>query len=324
MTPRAVPVASARAQPSAQGRAQAAFASSCFLNCARWAAEHAPSTRASTGLEETARPEAAPPIACKSVSHFPRTRERSRERRQPYSTADELVTRRDTTTGDVRTYTYDVRGNLTRVAIGASTIVDYVIDDENRRVGKKVNGTLVKQWLYHDKLRIAAELNGSGTLASWFVYTSGNHSYWPPGCKEMSLQPEMRSRILEAWEFLTTDLLELGAPARIVYRIRIRNLIELSLIVGMWSVVLFRCGAASATIAATALVFGIPIKVLSRAARQFVLMPALSLAFAIPAAALSHGDDVNHVLAFFCALSGGTSGRAQLQTFFVTRTIFGG
>jgi RHS repeat-associated protein len=39
-------------------------------------------------------------------------------------------------------------------------------------VGKKVNGTVVKRWLYADQLRPVAELNGAGALVSEFVYGS--------------------------------------------------------------------------------------------------------------------------------------------------------
>ena len=35
-----------------------------------------------------------------------------------------------------------------------------------------MNGTLVKQWLYSDALRIAAELDGTGAMVSQFVYGS--------------------------------------------------------------------------------------------------------------------------------------------------------
>jgi RHS repeat-associated protein len=53
-----------------------------------------------------------------------------------------------------------------------ATIIDYLIDGENRRVGKKVNGTVVKRWLYHDGLKPVAELDGTGALVSQFVYGS--------------------------------------------------------------------------------------------------------------------------------------------------------
>jgi hypothetical protein len=46
------------------------------------------------------------------------------------------------------------------------TTIEYVIDGERHRIGKKVNGTLVKAWLYEDSLRIVAELDGSGAVVS--------------------------------------------------------------------------------------------------------------------------------------------------------------
>ncbi|MEW6298461.1 MAG: RHS repeat-associated core domain-containing protein [Thermodesulfobacteriota bacterium] len=67
-------------------------------------------------------------------------------------------------------YTYDEFGNLTRVVLPSGTTIEYVIDGLNRRIGKKVNGTLVRRWLYDGQLRIVAELDGAGTLVSRFVY----------------------------------------------------------------------------------------------------------------------------------------------------------
>lgn len=46
----------------------------------------------------------------------------------------------------------------------------YVIDGENRRVGKTVNGSLVQGFLYENQLEPVAEVDGSGTLISRFVY----------------------------------------------------------------------------------------------------------------------------------------------------------
>ncbi len=51
-------------------------------------------------------------------------------------------------------------------------MIEYLVDGQNRRVGKKRNGTLVKQWLYADQLRPVAELDGSGALVSRFVWAS--------------------------------------------------------------------------------------------------------------------------------------------------------
>jgi RHS repeat-associated protein len=70
------------------------------------------------------------------------------------------------------TYSYDVTGNLRHVTLADSTAIDYVIDGQNRRVGKKVNGALVGGWLYADQLRIVAQFDGSGASVAQFVYGS--------------------------------------------------------------------------------------------------------------------------------------------------------
>jgi RHS repeat-associated protein len=67
-------------------------------------------------------------------------------------------------------YVYDALGNLRSVTLPDGTLIEYVIDGQNRRIGKKVNGTLVRGWLYADQLHIIAQLDGTGTVISRFVY----------------------------------------------------------------------------------------------------------------------------------------------------------
>lgn len=75
------------------------------------------------------------------------------------------------TEGGVSTrYDYDVQGNLWRVELPGDVLIDYIVDGRNRRIGKKVNGTLVQGFLYQDQLRPVAELDGSGAVVSRFVY----------------------------------------------------------------------------------------------------------------------------------------------------------
>ena len=87
-----------------------------------------------------------------------------------YSANGELQTKTDG--GLTTTYNYDVLGNLLVVALPDGTQIDYVIDGENRRIGKRVNGTLVKGFLYEDELNPVAELDGSGTVVVRFVFGS--------------------------------------------------------------------------------------------------------------------------------------------------------
>lgn len=72
----------------------------------------------------------------------------------------------------VTTYDYDAVGNLRGVTMPDGTAIEYVIDGLDRRIGKRVNGTLIRGYLYQDDMQIAAELDGSGTVVSRFVYAS--------------------------------------------------------------------------------------------------------------------------------------------------------
>jgi RHS repeat-associated protein len=87
-----------------------------------------------------------------------------------YTHNGELRTKTDTSSGQVTTYTYDALGSLTHVDLPDGRAIDYIVDGAGRRVGKKINGTLVQGWLYRDGLRPVAELNGAGAVVSRFVY----------------------------------------------------------------------------------------------------------------------------------------------------------
>jgi RHS repeat-associated protein len=77
-----------------------------------------------------------------------------------------------TTLTGTTTYVYDVVGNLLAVTLPNGTSIDYVVDGRNRRIGKKVNGTLVQGFLYRDQLKPVAELDGTGAVVARFVYGS--------------------------------------------------------------------------------------------------------------------------------------------------------
>ncbi len=90
-----------------------------------------------------------------------------------YTANGELASTTNTTTSTTTTYTYDVLGNLRHVALPDGRRIDYVIDGRNGRVGKKkLDGGLVRQWLYKDQLNPIAELDGGGNLVAQFVYAS--------------------------------------------------------------------------------------------------------------------------------------------------------
>jgi len=72
--------------------------------------------------------------------------------------------------GQETTYDYDVFGNLRRVTLPDNRVIEYVIDAQHRRIGKRVNGVLLQGFLWRDGLRIAAELDGQGNVVSRFIY----------------------------------------------------------------------------------------------------------------------------------------------------------
>ena len=77
------------------------------------------------------------------------------------------------TTGGVSTqYHYDVLGNLMQVVLPGDITIDYLIDAQNRRIGKKINGVLTQGFIYKDQLNPVAELDQNNNVIARFVYGS--------------------------------------------------------------------------------------------------------------------------------------------------------
>jgi len=93
-----------------------------------------------------------------------------------YTRNGELETKVHVPTGATTTFVYDEFSNLRQVGMPNGDQLEYVIDGRNRRVGKKVNGVMTQAFLYEDQLRIAAELDATGTIASVFVYSGSLNS----------------------------------------------------------------------------------------------------------------------------------------------------
>jgi RHS repeat-associated protein len=89
-----------------------------------------------------------------------------------YTANGELETKTNRDTGEAWLFQYDALGNLLSVGLPNGDLVEYLVDGMGRRVGKKKNGVLLKQWIYRDSLKPVAELDGSGNLVSEFVYGS--------------------------------------------------------------------------------------------------------------------------------------------------------
>jgi len=85
-----------------------------------------------------------------------------------YTANGELATK--TQNGHTVRYEYDELGNLVKVDLPDGIEVEYVIDGQGRRVGRRVGGVLVQGFLYKDQLEPVAEIGADGD--SRFIYAS--------------------------------------------------------------------------------------------------------------------------------------------------------
>jgi len=86
-----------------------------------------------------------------------------------YSANGELLSR-TLPDGSLTTYDYDVFGNLLEVNSDDGRKIEYLVDAQQRRVGKRIDGNLVQGFLYQDQLNPIAELDSSGNVLSQFIY----------------------------------------------------------------------------------------------------------------------------------------------------------
>ncbi len=76
---------------------------------------------------------------------------------------------------DTTRYTYDALGNLVTVVLPSGPRIDYLMDGRNRRVARKINGVMERQWLYQNGVSPVAELDGDGAPLWRFVYGTRAH-----------------------------------------------------------------------------------------------------------------------------------------------------
>jgi RHS repeat-associated protein len=74
------------------------------------------------------------------------------------------------------TYRYDALSNLAGATLPDGRQGDYLIDGQNRRVARRVGGSIVQEFVYQDGLRPAAELDANGAVISRFVYVGQANS----------------------------------------------------------------------------------------------------------------------------------------------------
>ncbi|MCW7753294.1 RHS repeat-associated core domain-containing protein [Desulfobotulus sp. H1] len=80
-----------------------------------------------------------------------------------------------TENGSSTGFSYDDLGNLVAVDLPDGRSLSYLIDGQNRRIGRKVDGVLKQAFLYQDSLNPIAELDGEGNLVSRFIYGDRFH-----------------------------------------------------------------------------------------------------------------------------------------------------
>ena len=88
-----------------------------------------------------------------------------------YSANGELLSK--TNGSSATSYHYDVLGNLKQVTLPGGNVIDYITDGSSRRIGKKLNGTLVQGFLYQDRLKPVAELDVGNNVIGRFIYATG-------------------------------------------------------------------------------------------------------------------------------------------------------
>jgi len=74
--------------------------------------------------------------------------------------------------GDATQYNFALLGALSGVTFGDGTRIDYVVDAQGRRVGTKLNGALVRAFVYSGTLAPVAELDATGNIVARFVYAT--------------------------------------------------------------------------------------------------------------------------------------------------------
>ena len=87
-----------------------------------------------------------------------------------YNDRGQLSARTRTSTGVRTEYTYDGVGRLHRVRTETGLDIRYVHDPLGRRIGKIVDGSLDRGWLYDSELVPIARLDEAGAVDATFVY----------------------------------------------------------------------------------------------------------------------------------------------------------
>lgn len=78
----------------------------------------------------------------------------------------------DTSNSQQTLYNYNEFGGLTSIRLPNGDLIEYALDNQQRRIGVSINGSLQKAYLYKDRFRPIATLNPNGSIESVFAYTT--------------------------------------------------------------------------------------------------------------------------------------------------------
>lgn len=87
----------------------------------------------------------------------------------------EMTEKRNIVTNQVRTFTYDVFHQLTRVTSSGGQAVEYLYDAEGNRSVRKIDGEVVSRYLHDFQGRLVGEYDGNSNFIQ-YVYASQQHS----------------------------------------------------------------------------------------------------------------------------------------------------
>ena len=76
---------------------------------------------------------------------------------------------------ETTSYRADALGKLRSVTLPSGRVVSYLIDAAGRRVGRRIDGTLVQGFLYGPNGSVVAETDGSGAIVARFAYDDLGH-----------------------------------------------------------------------------------------------------------------------------------------------------
>jgi RHS repeat-associated protein len=73
---------------------------------------------------------------------------------------------------DTTRYVYDDFDNLSSVILPTGMKIEYMIDGQNRRIGRKVNDVVTNRWIYSGQLNPVAEIDSVGNITARYVYAT--------------------------------------------------------------------------------------------------------------------------------------------------------